>query len=115
MICSLGHDDIQFFIADKNERFKLLERIYGEKIEVCSKIWFPTKMVISTHKFGIKEHQIKIEYEHEINIDYFDYFELSKIHGIDTVIIWEIKPELIEFGDTLRQIKRYERINTFNL
>ncbi len=98
----LGHDDIQFYLATNKEK----------RIEILQKCFKPEyNFLKSAHEYGEKEYQLKIPYEHEINIDYIDFFDGKKLGFQRNIcVIWEIKSDLTDFGDSLRQQKRYKRL-----
>jgi hypothetical protein len=98
MLCSLGHDDIQFWLMQKENREKL-RQIFNFKLSLTASF---------AEEFAV-EFRFKPIYEPE---EYYDGIEnyrytQSSPSTIKTDVLYEIKPELTDLGQTLRQLRKY--------
>lgn len=103
MLCSLGHDDIQYWLCQPENRLKLRNQLLGPTFK-------NKKFVFANYtKTFDKEVRFKPPYEPEEFYDGLEFFGYDKEPPtiMETTILYEIKPELKDLGQTLRQLHKY--------
>jgi len=102
MLCSLGHDDIQYWLMNPQNRLKL-RQLFQIK---------PFDYTCDVEDFSI-EYRFKPQFEPEEFYDALENYRYWKdnygnyIVKIRTNILYEIKPELKDLGQILRQLRKY--------
>lgn len=99
-LASLGHDDIQFWLMDIENRNKVLESLAINPL--------PSDILESERAVECAEYRIDLDYERPVVLDFYE--ERLLPDEMYWSIIWEIKPVLNDLGDTLRQLRRYQQI-----
>lgn len=102
-LCSLGHDDMQYYLLDEKNRDRVLQKLGIEIDNFMSRKIEPEAFIQKcwNGNYGKKFHG------EPYRPDLLEAFTFKGKYKPRLFIVWEIKPALDKLGETLRQVKKY--------